>query len=86
MESTMKIKEVHNIWKGFIDSVRDISSLSESENKQDVSGSLGISVKLIPGFEVSGEGDLDLTDEEKKFTESLNVEFYGDYDVSPPTR
>jgi len=58
-------------------------TLSETEDKLEVAAKLGTSVNVIPGFEA--EADVKQTEGDKEFTDSIRVEFYGDYDVAPPT-
>ena len=54
-------------------------SLSENETKKDVGGSLEIEVKKIPSFNISGDGKVDINEEDKKRVNNVKCEFYGDY-------
>ena len=54
-------------------------SKRSSSEKQDVGGSLQALVKSIPGFSIGGSASLQLTREERKLSESLEVRFNGDF-------
>ena len=54
-------------------------SLSENETKKDVGGSLEIEVKKIPSFNISGDGKVNINEEDKKRVNNVKCEFYGDY-------
>ncbi|KAK2818099.1 hypothetical protein Q7C36_022032 [Tachysurus vachellii] len=56
-------------------------SSSESENKQEIEGSLQAVVKKIPTISIEGQASLKLSSEEKKLAENINVTFYGDYEL-----
>lgn len=60
-------------------------TLKDTDDKQEISGALGIDVRSIPNFAVQGNGSIELTEEDKQFVDDLRVEFFGDYDVTPPT-
>ena len=54
-------------------------SKGSSSEKQDVGGSLQALVKSIPGFSIGESASLQLTREERKLSESLEVRFNGDF-------
>ncbi|XP_051747375.1 uncharacterized protein LOC127511058 isoform X2 [Ctenopharyngodon idella] len=62
-------------------------TFSEEENKQEIEGELNIMVKKIPLFSIEGKGALNMTDGDKKVTESISCTFYGDVrlEKSPTT-
>ena len=47
-------------------------------------GSLHIFVDKIPGMTIDGEGNLEMNEEERQFTESISIIYRGDGDVEPP--
>ena len=57
---------------------------SEASTKQEIGGSLSIVIKKIPGIEISGKGEFELTDSEKELTNSLTFKFHGDTVIDPP--
>ena len=54
-------------------------SKRSSYEKQTVGGSLQAVVKAIPGFSIEGSASVKLNGEEKKLSESLEVNFNGDF-------
>ena len=44
-------------------------------------GKLKIFIDKIPGLTISGEGELDLTEEEKQLSENLRIIYHGDGDI-----
>jgi len=54
-------------------------SVKQNENKRDIKGTLSVAVKKIPTFEVSGEGKVEINEQEKKNTESFTCKFHGDF-------
>ncbi|CAL4098549.1 unnamed protein product [Meganyctiphanes norvegica] len=54
-----------------------------SEEKRKVGGAVEVIVKSIPSFQIEGGATLDLKDEQKEVSKSLNCTFYGD--VRPKT-
>jgi len=60
-------------------------TLDDDDDKQEIGGSLYISVNSMPNLAVSGNGSIELDSGTRDFVNDLRVEFYGDYDVSPPT-
>ncbi|XP_051743004.1 stonustoxin subunit alpha-like isoform X4 [Ctenopharyngodon idella] len=62
-------------------------TFSEEKNKQEIEGELDVMVKKIPGFFIEGKGALNMTDCDKKMTESITCTFYGDFHLqkSPTT-
>ncbi|XP_071539262.1 uncharacterized protein [Panulirus ornatus] len=55
---------------------RDHTSSSSDKN---IDGSLHLLVKAIPTFSIDGEGKLNLSEDDKKKTESFSCKFYGDF-------
>ncbi|CAF1519844.1 unnamed protein product [Didymodactylos carnosus] len=55
--------------------------LSSNENRTEVHGHVEAMLKKIPKFEISGNGKLDLNDNEKKIAERLTCQFYGDFHI-----
>ena len=53
--------------------------VKKGETKKEVGGSLKMKVKSIPGFKISGEGEVDMKEEEKKGYEGIKCEFFGDF-------
>ncbi|CAF0939829.1 unnamed protein product [Rotaria sordida] len=62
-------------------------TLSSEENHQDVQGKLEIMLKKIPKFEISGNGELNLNENDKVFIDKLTCTLYGDFnfDYNPST-
>lgn len=54
-------------------------SVSQNERKRDIQGTLAVMVKKIPTFEVSGEGKVQIGEEERKNTDSFTCKFHGDF-------
>jgi len=54
-------------------------SVSLNEHKRDVKGKLAVAVKKIPTFDVSGEGKVEISEQDKKNTESFTCKFHGDF-------
>ena len=54
-------------------------SISMNERKRDIQGNLEIAVKKIPTFEVSGSGDVKISEEERKNVNSFSCKFHGDF-------
>ena len=54
-------------------------SVKQNEDKREISGSLAIAVKKIPTFEISGEGKVEINEQDKKNTESFTCKFHGDF-------
>ncbi|KAJ8362856.1 hypothetical protein SKAU_G00116870 [Synaphobranchus kaupii] len=52
---------------------------SNENDKQDIKGNMDVMIKKIPSVEISGSGNVILTDEEKKKVEKFSCTFYGDY-------
>ena len=52
--------------------------VSVYEEKKDVQGSLAIAVRSLPGIKIEGEGEVKLTEEQKKNTEGFECHFLGD--------
>ncbi|CAF5038272.1 unnamed protein product, partial [Rotaria sp. Silwood1] len=55
--------------------------LSKEEDNTQLHGEVAIMLKNIPTFSVSGKGQIDLTENEKKTAESLTCQFYGDFSL-----
>jgi len=53
--------------------------INNNEVKKDVQGSMNIAVKSIPGFEISGEGKVIMTEEDKKNDDRFSCSFHGDF-------
>ncbi|XP_067248579.1 neoverrucotoxin subunit beta-like isoform X2 [Chanodichthys erythropterus] len=62
-------------------------TFSDEENKQEIEGELNVMVKKIPLFSIEGKGAVEMTDGDKKVTESISCTFYGDVrlEQSPTT-
>ncbi|XP_078142437.1 stonustoxin subunit alpha-like [Centroberyx gerrardi] len=60
---------------------------SDEENRQEIQGQLDVMVKKIPKMEISGEGKVALTDEDKEKVERFRCTFFGDFrlDHNPST-
>ncbi|KAJ8362850.1 hypothetical protein SKAU_G00116810 [Synaphobranchus kaupii] len=58
--------------------VFDQMALNEKD-KQDIQGNMDVMIKKIPEVEISGSGNVSLTDDEKKKVEKFSCTFYGDY-------
>ena len=54
-------------------------SVSRKEKKEKIAGSLQVLVKSIPSFSIEGSATVKVTGEEKKFRESVQVRFNGDF-------
>ncbi|XP_027880387.1 stonustoxin subunit alpha-like [Xiphophorus couchianus] len=61
--------------------------VSGTESVQDIQGKLQVAVKNIPTVSISGEGAVDLKDEDKMGFENSSCKFYGDFflDNNPTT-
>ncbi|XP_076153386.1 stonustoxin subunit alpha-like [Alosa pseudoharengus] len=57
----------------FQETARDASS------KQDIQGKLNLMINKIPGIGISGEGSLDMKDEDKEKVKNMSCRFYGDF-------
>ncbi len=51
----------------------------DSSSVQDIQGSMEAVIKKIPSFNVEGQVDIKLTDEEKALTNKFSCKFYGDF-------
>merc|ERR1719341_2159698 len=49
-----------------------------------VEGELKIVVDAIPGFEINGEGEVDLTDSQKEMMNTTNLRMFGDFSPTSP--
>ncbi|XP_034534191.1 neoverrucotoxin subunit alpha-like isoform X2 [Notolabrus celidotus] len=54
------------------------SENSDNESSQDISGHMRAVINKIPSFNVEGEVNIKLTDEEKALTDKFSCKFYGD--------
>ena len=45
--------------------------MSESESQESVGGKLSIAVNSIPGFSISGEGEINMDESNREFYESI---------------
>ena len=45
--------------------------VSESESQESVGGKLSIAVNAIPGFSISGEGEINMDESNREFYESI---------------
>ena len=54
-------------------------SVSRKERKEEIAGSLQVLVKSIPSFSIEGSATVKVDGEEKKFRESVQVRFNGDF-------
>lgn len=52
---------------------------SSSSNSKQIDGSLHVLVKSIPGMMIDGEGKLEISENDKKKTESFSCRFFGDF-------
>jgi len=50
-----------------------------NESEKDVSGSLSVAVKSIPGFQISGEGEVNMEERGKENFQNISCQFVGDY-------
>ena len=50
----------------------------------DFAGHLHIFVDKIPEMTIDGEGNLEMNEEEREFTDSVSIIYRGDGDVEPP--
>uniref|UniRef100_A0A671Y2X4 B30.2/SPRY domain-containing protein n=1 Tax=Sparus aurata TaxID=8175 RepID=A0A671Y2X4_SPAAU len=59
----------------------------EASSVQDIQGQMEAVIKKIPSFNVEGQADIKLTDEEKELTNKFSCKFYGDFilDSNPVT-
>merc|ERR1711892_353479 len=59
----------------------------EYEYTEEISGSLQVAIKSIPGLTIQGGADLDMNGVDREFSESLEVTLFGDFilDKSPTT-
>ena len=57
---------------------------TKNSTKQDIGGSLSIVIKKIPGFDISGSGELKLTESQKNVANNLTFKFHGDTVIDPP--
>ncbi|XP_038860864.1 uncharacterized protein LOC120056730 [Salvelinus namaycush] len=53
--------------------------VSSGENHQDIKGNLLCTIKKIPLTSIQGEGDLKMSEEEKKKANKFNCTFHGDF-------
>lgn len=62
-------------------------TFSSDENSTEIHGHLEAMLKKIPKFDVSGKCQLDLNDNEKRTSEKLMCQFYGDFhlETNPST-
>merc|ERR1712223_365971 len=60
------------------------SKESDSYSKQDIAGNLDILIKKIPSTEISGTGNIEMTDDEENIANSLTFRFHGDTVIDPP--
>uniref|UniRef100_A0A667XUY1 Neoverrucotoxin subunit alpha-like n=1 Tax=Myripristis murdjan TaxID=586833 RepID=A0A667XUY1_9TELE len=62
------------------------SEKTQSSSVQDLQGNMEAVIKEIPTIVIEGQGDLQLTDEEKALTKNLSCNFHGDFNLeSNPT-
>ncbi|KAK2818120.1 hypothetical protein Q7C36_022053 [Tachysurus vachellii] len=54
---------------------------TENESKQKIEGNLHAVVKKIPTISIEGQASLNMTEDEKKMAENINVTFYGDIEL-----
>lgn len=54
-------------------------NVEENETRQNIEGSLEVAVKNIPSFEVTGSGQVKISEEEKKKMEKFSCKFHGDF-------
>ena len=50
--------------------------VSESESQEQVGGQLSIAVNSIPGFSISGEGEINMDETNKEFYESITCKVH----------
>ena len=55
------------------------NEVGAGDSEREVSGHLEVAVKSIPSFQISGSGDVQMRDEEKKNFENISCQFVGDY-------
>ncbi|CAF1343475.1 unnamed protein product, partial [Didymodactylos carnosus] len=53
--------------------------ISDSEDRTEVHGSVKAALNKITKIRISGSGEVDLTDDDKKDTDKLTYQFYGDF-------
>ena len=56
--------------------------VSKDESLKEVHGNMEVLVKSLPGIAVDGHGAVDISEEQKKNTESLKCKMYGDFRTS----
>uniref|UniRef100_A0AAY4BJ37 B30.2/SPRY domain-containing protein n=1 Tax=Denticeps clupeoides TaxID=299321 RepID=A0AAY4BJ37_9TELE len=54
------------------------TAADESE-KQEIHGNLSVMIKKIPGIEISGEGKVEMNDEDKDMVKNMSCTFHGDF-------
>ncbi|CAF1223930.1 unnamed protein product [Rotaria sp. Silwood1] len=57
-------------------------TISAGESKKEISGTLHVMIKKIPGFQIDGKAKLNMSENEKYFVDKMNCKFYGDFRVS----
>lgn len=55
--------------------------VTDESKKQEVQGNLSVMIKMIPTIEISGEGKLNMNDEEKNKVKNFSCRFYGDFQL-----
>ena len=50
--------------------------VSESESQEQVGGQLSIAVNSIPGFSISGEGEINMDESNREFYESITCKVH----------
>uniref|UniRef100_A0A8C7UTI0 Fibronectin type-III domain-containing protein n=1 Tax=Oncorhynchus mykiss TaxID=8022 RepID=A0A8C7UTI0_ONCMY len=53
--------------------------VSSGENHQDIQGNLQATIKKIPLISIEGQGNLEMSDEEKREANKFNCTFHGDF-------
>jgi len=53
--------------------------IHEDESTQDINGQLKVTINNIPGFSISGEGSVDLSDYEQNLLNTTSLKMYGDF-------
>lgn len=54
-------------------------TISTTESKKEISGTLKVMIEKIPQFKIKADAKLNLTDKEDNFVDKLNCKFYGDF-------
>lgn len=56
--------------------------LQESDSQEDIMGSLSVSVNAIPGMEISGSGEVNLSDHDREVMNHTTIKTFGDFTLT----